>query len=150
MSSTDDDVPGPPPDSNQPPAEDTLLGHGTDDVLDEGYSPPDRSPQRYWGETAYEEAVGEPMDEEFAEEVPQEEPYPGPARQADRAGRLQDLGESDLAEDVGVAGGGAGAEEAAMRLHDDEGAPPEGTEAAAEAVGNDDPDRDAPGADTQD
>lgn len=142
MSSNDDSFPGPEPDSNQPPLEDTLIQRGADDVLDEGYSPPDRPPQPHWGETPYEEASGEPMEQQLDEEEPQEGQQPGPAHQADRAGRLADLGESEVAEDVGVAGGGAGAEEAAMRLHDDEGSPPEAADTASEALGEDEPGED--------
>lgn len=125
MSSTDDSQPGPAPDSNQLPLEDTLEERGTDDLLNESYSPPDRSRGPHWGETPYEEAVGEPHDAQLAEEEPEDAAPPDPARQADRAGRLAEGEESDEAEDVGVAGGAATAEEAAMRLVDEDGqAPP--------------------------
>jgi len=141
MSSNDDTSPGPPPDSDQPPKEDTLLERGAEDALDEGYSPPDREPGPHWGETPYEQVVGEPMAEELAEEEPEpEEQQPDDASlEADRAGRLADLGESEVAEDVGVAGGGAGAEEAAMRLHDEDDSPPEAADSAEEEVLREDP-----------
>src|SRR5690625_969233 len=102
MSSNDDTSPGPPPDSDHPPKEDTLLERGAEDALDEGYSPPDREPGPHWGETPYEQVVGEPMAEELAEEEPEpEEQQPDDASlEADRAGRLADLGESEVAEDV--------------------------------------------------
>src|SRR5699024_11501201 len=73
MSSNDDTSPGPPPDSDHPPKEDTLLERGAEDALDEGYSPPDREPGPHWGETPYEQVVGEPMAEELAEEEPEPE-----------------------------------------------------------------------------
>ena len=126
MSSTDDTQPGPAPDSNQLPLEDTLEERGTDDILNESYSPPERSPGPHWGETPYEEAVGEPLESELAAEEPEDAGPPDPARQADRAGRLAEGEESDEAEDVGVAGGAATAEEAAMRLVDEEGQAPPG------------------------
>lgn len=125
MSSTDDTNPGPAPDSDQLPLEDTLEQRGADDRLDEGYSPPDRPPRSWQGQTAYEEEVGESLDERLAEEVPDEPGPPDPAREMDRAGRLEEGEESDEAEDVGVAGGAATAEEAAMHLLDEDGRPPE-------------------------
>lgn len=125
MSSTDDTGPGPAPDSNQLPLEDTLEERGTEDLLDEGYSPPERDRGPRWGETPYEEAVGEPQDVQLAAEEPEESAAPDPARQADRAGRLVAGSSADEAEDVGVAGGAATAEEAAMHLVDEDGqAPP--------------------------
>ncbi len=124
MSSTDDTNPGPAPDSDQLPLEDTLEDRGAEDRLDEGYSPPERPHGPRWGETAYEEAVGEPMDEELAAEEADEAGPPDPARQPDRAGRLEEGPEADEADDVGVAGGAATAEEAAMHLLDEDGRPP--------------------------
>ena len=126
MSSTDDTNPGPAPDSDQLPLEDTLEQRGAEDQLDEGYSPPERPHRPRWGETAYEEAVGEPMEDQLAAEMPDEQAAPDPVRQADRAGRLEEGEESDEAEDVGVAGGAATAEEAAVHLLDEDGQPPEG------------------------
>src|SRR5450756_2696910 len=76
-------------DSDQLPLEDTLLDRGVGDVLDEGYSPPERPRHNHWGETAREEELGEPLDLRLAEEEP--EPWAAPehgARQMDRAGRL--------------------------------------------------------------
>src|SRR5665647_3931723 len=76
-------------DSDQLPLEDTLLDRGVGDVLDEGYSPPERPRHNHWGETAREEELGEPLDFRLAEEEP--EPWAAPehgARQMDRAGRL--------------------------------------------------------------
>jgi len=113
-------------DSDQLPLEDTLLDRGVGDVLDEGYSPPERPRHNHWGETAREEELGEPLDLRLAEEEP--EPWAAPehgARQMDRAGRLlaptEETGSSQdvYAADVGIAGGGASAEEAAMHLVDE-------------------------------
>lgn len=122
--STDDD--------DQLSQEDTLIDRGVDDVLDEGYSPPDK-----WRE---------PRDHETLDELLSEE-EPDPAMQLDdesddpstdfsdddevgdrRAGRLvaPDDGvnpddESELlASDVGIDGAGASAEEAAVHVIDDE------------------------------
>ena len=63
-------------DTNQLPKEDTLLERGVDDLLDEGYSPPDRPRTNRFGETQLEEAQGESLDQRLAEERPEawEEP----------------------------------------------------------------------------
>jgi hypothetical protein len=124
--STDDD--------DQLSQEDTLVDRGVDDILDEGYSPPEK-----WKE---------PRDHETLDELLSEE-EPDPAMQLDdedssadvpedfseddevgdrRAGRLvaPDEGvnvddESDLlATDVGIDGSAASAEEAAVHVIDDE------------------------------
>jgi hypothetical protein len=125
--STDDD--------DQLSQEDTLIDRGVDDILDEGYSPPEK-----WKE---------PRDHETLDELLSEE-EPDPAMQLDdedsgaddpsadfsgedevgdrRAGRLvaPDEGvnvddESDLlATDVGIDGSAASAEEAAVHVIDDE------------------------------
>ncbi|MBD0863325.1 hypothetical protein IA539_19315 [Gordonia sp. zg691] len=51
--------------------EDTLDDRGIDDVLDEGYSPPDYAPKgAVHGLTAREQADGETLDERLAEEEP--------------------------------------------------------------------------------
>ena len=114
-------------DGDQLPQEDTLLDRGVDDLLDEGYSPPDR-----WKE---------PRDHETLEELLSEE-EPDPAMQLDdpdeqagddevgdrRAGRLvaSDEGvgfdtEADLlGSEVGVDGGAASAEEAAVHVIDED------------------------------
>ncbi len=109
--------------------EDTLIDRGVDDLLDEGYSPPDR-----WRE---------PRDHETLDELLAEE-KPDPAMQLDdddyrdeqagddevgdrRSGRLvapnAGFGEDDEAEllgsDVGIDGGAASAEEAAVHIIDE-------------------------------
>ncbi len=118
---------------------DTLDDRGVDDVLDEGYSPPDREP----GHLRHPHEVDEPetLDERLAEEEPDAWDDPDADDDATtfrrdsedevgdvRSGRLvaQDQGnnddtDSDLwATDAGIDGGGASAEEAAMHVIDDE------------------------------
>lgn len=125
--------------SGQLQPEETLVDRGVDDVLDEGYSPPDR-PHGVTakGVTPREELEGETIDERMRQEEPDpnteiaygEQP-PADQEQADpsdamsgegRSGRLvaSDQGrESDTdaevyARDVGIDGAGASAEEAAV------------------------------------
>jgi hypothetical protein len=114
---------------------DTLDDRGVDDVLDEGFSPPDREP----GHLRHPHEVDEPetLDERLAEEEPDvgadlddesddnlDDGEVGDAR----SGRLvaQDEGsaadeDSELwATDAGVDGAGASAEEAAMHTIDED------------------------------
>lgn len=126
-------------DEDQLQPEDTLVDRGVEDVLDEGYSPPDHDPgvDRF-GTTAFEEEQGETLDQRLAQEEPEPDPYDEAATDAatedvggeigsTRAGRLVDedqgLGpdeEADLvAEDVGIDGAGASAEEAAVHVVDE-------------------------------
>ncbi|ABM12234.1 MULTISPECIES: DUF5709 domain-containing protein [Mycolicibacterium] len=130
---------------NQLQQEDTLIDRGVEDVLDEGYSPPERP----YGRGAF--GPDESMDQLLSEEEPD------PAAQLDssfddagrqrsdeaerdaefpwrrevgnaRAGRLvaPDLGfgedtEDELvADDVGISGGAASAEEAAVHIIEDD------------------------------
>ena len=112
-------------DSDQLPREDELLDRGVDDLLDEGYSPPERDPIRQMG--------GLDPDDPTAQQLRAEEPEvwdsePGQAageRQDDRAPRLEDVQDSGrdtdvVAGDAGIAGGAASAEEAAVHLLPDE------------------------------
>ncbi len=131
-------------DDNQLQPEDTLIDRGIDDMLDEGYSPP----ERLYGRGAF--GPSETMDQMLAEEEPD------PASRIDvlldeaeqqrsdeaeretefpqrrevgraRAGRLvapdQGFGEDAeaelVAEDVGISGGAASAEEAAVHIIED-------------------------------
>jgi len=114
-------------DTDQLPKEDTLTERGVDDLLDEGYSPPERPRTNHFGETALEEIQGESLDQRLAEEEPEvfDEPDAG-ASQPDRAGRL--VADADaldgrvndtFADDAGVAGGAASAEEAAVHIVDE-------------------------------
>lgn len=114
-------------DDDQLTQEDTLLDRGVDDLLDEGYSPPDR-----WKEPKENET----LDELLAEEEPD------PAMQLDdpdeqagddevggaRAGRLvapdegvgMDTEKDLIGNAVGIDGGAASAEEAAVHVIDDD------------------------------
>ncbi len=132
-------------DEDQLSSEDSLIDRGTADLLDEGYSPPERP----WGRGAFGPSEG--MNELLAEEEPdpaarlnvlldngEQQRSDDAEREAEfpehpevgrtRAGRLiaPDMGfgedeEADLvAADVGISGGAASAEEAAMHIIDDE------------------------------
>jgi hypothetical protein len=126
--------------------EDTLIDRGVDDVLDEGYSPPEQPyPRGSFGSTP------ESLEQLLAEEEPDpaarlSDPFDKDERQRSdeaeretefpqhdevgraRAGRLvapdRTFGadvEADLvADDVGIDGGAASAEEAAVHIIDDE------------------------------
>ncbi len=115
--------------------EDTLDDRGVEDVLDEGYSPPDREPDHL----RHPEG-GESLDERLAEEDPETWAEAEAELDADildgdvggevggaRSGRLvapdegvrEDSEPSLVAEDEGIDGAGASAEEAAMHTIDD-------------------------------
>ena len=119
-------------------ASDTLDGDPGDDPLDTGILPSDRwSAGEGFGTTLAEERAGESLDQLLAEEDPDPDPYAEAAEPEDdpltgddlepRAGRLvaEDEGshpdtEADLvARDVGIDGGAASAEEAAVHVQDD-------------------------------
>lgn len=117
---------------------DTLDDRGVDDVLDEGYSPPDREPPHLRNApTGAEQLEGETLDQRLA----QEESEPDPYAEADldgsladpRAGRLvapdegggEDVDATEVATDVGIDGGAASAEEAAMHVISEDGGGPE-------------------------
>jgi hypothetical protein len=116
-----------------------------EDPLDPGVEPADKwSAGERFGDTLAEERQGESLDQLLAEEEPEPDPYadPDPTAESDlpregpesydeqqpRAGRLvaEDEGahpdtEPDLvAQDVGIDGGGAGAEEAAVHVTDED------------------------------
>jgi hypothetical protein len=126
---------------------DTLDNRGIEDVLDEGYSPPEKPRGvNKWGTTLEEQHLGEPL----SMRLPQEEPDPGqqlgdPLLDEDgdeeveedeapdlrevgnrRAGRLVEPDEGShedddpelFSRDVGIDGGGSSAEEAAMHIID--------------------------------
>jgi len=126
--------------------EDTLVYRGVDDVLDEGYSPPERPYGRgFFGSTP------ESLDQLLAEEEPDPamqiyDPFDKDEQQrsdeseretefpqrnevgGERAGRLvapdrgfgEDVDAGLLANDVGIDGGAASAEEAAVHVIGDE------------------------------
>lgn len=121
-------------DSNQLPKEDTLEQRGVDDLLEEGYSPPERDPLRGENLTEAELIEGDTHTERLEAEEPEvweEGDQPAASREPDRSGRIEAVTEeaagpggereqSAMAEDVGVAGGAATAEEAAMRERDED------------------------------
>ncbi|MCC5474880.1 DUF5709 domain-containing protein [Streptomyces barringtoniae] len=115
-----------------------------DDVLDEGYSPPERPlAVTKKGTTAAEQRAGETLDERLGQEVADVSAPPGddigdlpggegepldPEAGGPRAGRLvapdegahPDTTKEEVARDVGVDGGAAGAEEAAVHVVEEE------------------------------
>ncbi|MFD8393195.1 DUF5709 domain-containing protein [Streptomyces sp. NPDC059680] len=115
-----------------------------DDVLDEGYSPPERPlAVTKKGTTAAEQRAGETLDERLGQEVADVSAPPGddigdlpggegepldPEAGGSRAGRLvapdegahPDTSKEEVARDVGVDGGAAGAEEAAVHVVEEE------------------------------
>ena len=115
-------------DRDQPDPSETLTGDNTEDPLDAGYSPPDREPRSFPGETAEEEREGPTLDERLAEEQPDVDANtPDRAAQDPRAGRLvapdegmhPDREKDEVATDVGLAGRASSAEEAAMHETDE-------------------------------
>jgi len=135
-------------DEDQPQGEGDSLSdaRGLDEPLDEGYSPPEKwSVAEGYGNTPLEEELGESLDQRLAQEEPEPDPYVE-AERADehpeeveylddgevgdaRAGRLvapdqgvhEDEDPEEWAEDVGIDGAGASAEEAAVHIVDGDG-----------------------------
>ena len=109
---------------------------GLTEPLDEGYSPPEKwSVGQGYGNTPLEEELGETLDQRLAQEEPEPDPYAeedvedlddGEVGNA-RAGRLvapdEGTGEDEdsemFADDAGIDGAGASAEEAAMHVVND-------------------------------
>jgi hypothetical protein len=118
----------------------SLNDRGVDDALDEGYSPPEKP------SALLRHGEHESLDDRLAEEEPEPDPYAEPEQENNltvrdeleniddgevgeqRAGRLMDPNEGigpdvdkDLVgEDVGIDGGAASAEEAAMHIVPDD------------------------------
>jgi hypothetical protein len=118
---------------------------GLANPLDEGYSPPEKwSTGQGYGNTPLEESMGESFDQRLEQEVPEEDPYEEAEATPvsvieggledevvevgdDRAGRLvapdegvhTDTEPKAVAEDVGIDGAAAGAEEAAVHTIED-------------------------------
>ena len=128
-------------DEDQPSNLEDLGDSDVEDELDRGYSPPESySAGQGFGNTPFEEATGETLDQRIAQEIPEPDPYleaesaslddPPADREVgdERAGRLvaPDAGlgedtEKDLvADDVGIDGAAASAEEAAMHVVPDD------------------------------
>ncbi|WP_205471459.1 DUF5709 domain-containing protein [Nocardioides sp. SYSU D00038] len=127
-------------DEDQPGAED-FGDSDLDDEADRGYSPPEKySAAQGFGNTPYEEALGETLDQRVAQEEPEPDPYAA-AEAADgeedlddgevgdeRAGRLvapdegsgEDTEKDLVGEDVGIDGAAASAEEAAVHVVPDD------------------------------
>jgi len=124
---------------DQLPAEDTLEDpeHEVDDELDRGYSPrEDWSAGQGFGNTPFEEATGETLEQRVAQEETEPDPYLEAERlegEEDlddgevgdrRAGRLvdpdqgtgEDTESSLIGDDVGIDGAAASAEEAAVHV----------------------------------
>jgi hypothetical protein len=126
-------------DEDQPSNIDGLPDPDVDDELDRGYSPPEKwSAAQGYGNTPYEEATGETLDQRVAQEDPEPDPYDEAEVDDDnlddgevgdqRAGRLVDpdegLGEDTekdlVGDDVGIDGAAASAEEAAVHIVTDQ------------------------------
>ena len=130
-------------DEDQPVGLDNLtdVEGDVEDELDRGYSPPEKySAAQGFGNTPYEEATGESLDQRLAQEEPEPDPYEKAAQDEasedvdsgevgdERAGRLvapdEGLGEDTekdlVGEDVGIDGAAASAEEAAVHVVPDE------------------------------
>jgi len=127
-------------DEDQPQSSgDSMTGdRGLDDPLDEGYSPPERwSPAEGFGNTPYEEATGESLNQRIAQEETEPDPYDLAANETEnvagevgdaRSGRLvaddegigEDTDEELFADDVGIDGAAASAEEAAVHIIPDD------------------------------
>ncbi|WP_435742356.1 DUF5709 domain-containing protein [Nocardioides sp. SYSU DS0663] len=127
---------------------DSLVNENRDLVepLDEGYSPPEKwSAAQGYGNTPLEESMGETFEQRLEQEVPEPDPYEQAEKEAargelnaeiregaqageGRAGRLvepdegahTDVEKDMVAEDVGIDGAAAGAEEAAVHVIDED------------------------------
>ncbi|WP_193613759.1 DUF5709 domain-containing protein [Nocardioides lijunqiniae] len=131
-------------DEDQPQSSGDALvdNRGLAEPMDEGYSPPEKwSAAQGFGNTPLEESLGETLDQRVEQEVPEPDPYEQAELEAAdldrdvtddtvgeaRAGRLvapdegahEDVEKDLVAEDVGIDGAGAGAEEAAVHVIDD-------------------------------
>ena len=102
--------------------------------LEEGYSPPENwSAGQGWGNTPWEEQQGETLDQRVAQEQPDQQPendsetYDSGESGSGRAGRIvepdegvrEDTDAQMIADDVGIDGAAASAEEAAVHVVDD-------------------------------
>jgi len=134
-----------PEDDNQLQPEDTLIDRGVDDALDEGFSPPEQpygsgafGPAESMDQLLAEEEPDpaarinvwfDSEEQQRSNEAEREAEFPESREVGGvRAGRLvapdQGFGEDTeaelVAEDVGISGGAASAEEAAMHVIEDE------------------------------
>jgi hypothetical protein len=129
MSESDDLYVGGFAGNDQVDPSESLTGDNTEDPLDAGYSPPERESHSWRGDTADEAREGESLDRHLAEEEPVVWDDDSDDVEAEpRAGRLvapdegaHERTESDeVAEDVGRAGAGSSAEEAAVHVVEDD------------------------------
>ena len=107
---------------------DNLTGDDPDEIMQTGYSPPDREPYNLrHAPTPEEEREGESLDQRLSEEVPDVTADDVHGEQEPRAGRLvapdegahPDEEPDEIATDVGSAGYASSAEEAAMHIRDE-------------------------------
>jgi hypothetical protein len=98
----------------------SLTGDDPDEAAQTGYSPPEREPYNLKHfPTPREEHDGESLDERLREEEPDVSADDIDEADADpRAGRI--VGDDNDAEDVGPAGYGSSAEEAAVHIQDED------------------------------
>ncbi len=120
-------------DEDQLQADDTLISDGVDDPLDRGYSPPDRPPTG-WVEkpNTLDQRLREEEDDPYTRvgsdsgetDDDGDDDWEDPEVGDERAGRLASPDGDDQADtfgrDVGVDGGAASAEEAAVHVIGDE------------------------------
>ncbi len=138
MTDYDEAVPEESEQLDQLQPDETLLDRGVDDVLDEGYVTGENwTPAQGFGNTIAEMRKGETLEmriaQELPEPVPDETPWnPDPQESREvgklRSGRLVDanggvpgldIEAESIGHDVGIDGGAATAEEAAMHIIDD-------------------------------
>jgi hypothetical protein len=124
--------------SDQLQPDDSLVDRGVEDVLDEGISPAEKlQGSRAKGTTAAEQREGETIEERLRQEeldvdlepMGDDDEFSDPADRfagGERAGRLvapdegryEDVDPEAVADDIGIDGGAASAEEAAMYEQD--------------------------------
>lgn len=127
------DTPEPAVQMEQLSQADSLVFRGVDDALDEGYTAPEKwSAAQGFGNTPAEMKQGENLEQRILQEEPEDDPNKlkgpwNPTREnrqvgSQRAGRLVAPGSAghddagSVASDVGISGGAASAEEAAMHV----------------------------------
>lgn len=138
MSEYDEAVPEETEQLDQLQSDETLVDRGVSDILDEGYTTPENwSSAQGYGNTLSEMRKGETLDMRVSQEQPEpvrdETPWnPDPTEPREvghqRAGRIvdanngypgEDTESGSIGHDVGIDGGAATAEEAAMHIIDD-------------------------------
>ena len=88
-------------DEDQPSNVDGLGDPDVDDELDRGYSPPEKwSAGQGFGNTPYEEATGESLDQRLAQEEPEPDPYDA-AERGDDPDDADDLDDGEVGDRAG-------------------------------------------------